>query len=236
MSIGKNVRRLRQAAGLSQPALAQLAGVTQQLISQLERDQQTSTKALPQIARALGVRVEQIDDNYLQVTPKNASPAALSAPQHAGGQQQLLQVPEVTGKAVQRDSSVSEKDITTQSLVVVQMWQFPEKFLESELNVRREHAVIVKVVGDSMEDGSSSSMRSGDRLVVNRGDADPRQGGIFAVFDGHGIIVIQLEPARSGATAAVVCKPLNPRYSAFILELNKRVFILGRVVSKITRL
>jgi hypothetical protein len=79
--------------------------------------------------------VEQIDKNFLQVPLENALPAALPAPQHAGEQQQLLQVPEVTVKTVQQNSLVYKKDKRTRSLVVVQIWQFLEEFLESELNV-----------------------------------------------------------------------------------------------------
>lgn len=61
MSIPANLRRLRTAAGLSQNALAKKAGVAQQLISQLERGDNLTTKKLPDIARALGVRLTDLD-------------------------------------------------------------------------------------------------------------------------------------------------------------------------------
>ncbi len=50
--------------GLSQAGLAAKAGVSQQLISQLERGVNTTTKELPAIAYALGVAVHEIDEDY----------------------------------------------------------------------------------------------------------------------------------------------------------------------------
>ena len=64
MPIPENLKRLREERRLSQPRLAELAGVTQQLISQLERGENLTTRKLPQIARALGVQPHEIDESY----------------------------------------------------------------------------------------------------------------------------------------------------------------------------
>lgn len=63
-SIGENLRRLRKALGLTQGALAEKAGVSQQLVSQLERGENEKTLELPALAKALGVSVHQIDEDY----------------------------------------------------------------------------------------------------------------------------------------------------------------------------
>lgn len=63
-SISENLRKLRRTSGLSQAALATKAGVSQQLISQLENGVNTTTKELPAIAYALGVAVHEIDEDY----------------------------------------------------------------------------------------------------------------------------------------------------------------------------
>lgn len=70
MGIPENIKRLRKSAALSQPALAKKAHVSQQLISQLERGINLTTKYLPQIARALGSAVSDIDPNYQGETPE----------------------------------------------------------------------------------------------------------------------------------------------------------------------
>jgi transcriptional regulator with XRE-family HTH domain len=67
MGIPENIKALREAAGLSQTQLAKLARVSQQLISQLERGENTTTKYLPQIARALGKTVADLDPSFAPV-------------------------------------------------------------------------------------------------------------------------------------------------------------------------
>jgi transcriptional regulator with XRE-family HTH domain len=64
-TMAKNLRKLRKAAGLTQPELARRAGVSQQLISQIERGINRTTKELPQIASALGVQVHAIDESFI---------------------------------------------------------------------------------------------------------------------------------------------------------------------------
>jgi transcriptional regulator with XRE-family HTH domain len=66
-TIAQNLKRLRKAAHLSQDKLAELAGVTQQLISQIESGKNATTKELPAIAHALHVSVAEIDEAYMPV-------------------------------------------------------------------------------------------------------------------------------------------------------------------------
>lgn len=77
MGIPENLRRIRRERRLSQPELAKLAGVSQQLISQLENDVNATTKKLPDIAKALGVGPQDIDENY---TFSSDVPVVITAP------------------------------------------------------------------------------------------------------------------------------------------------------------
>ncbi len=63
--LGENIKRMRQQQRLSQVQLAAKAGVSQQLISQLERGVNTSTTELPAIASALECAVFDLDESYL---------------------------------------------------------------------------------------------------------------------------------------------------------------------------
>jgi transcriptional regulator with XRE-family HTH domain len=61
MSWGDRLRELRKAAGLSQPQLARLAGVTRNAVSQWEAGKtKPSSKRLVQLSRALNVPIDQI--------------------------------------------------------------------------------------------------------------------------------------------------------------------------------
>lgn len=61
MGVGDNIKRLREAKGISQRQLAREAGVSQPLLCQIERG--TKNPSLPvglALAAALGVKVERL--------------------------------------------------------------------------------------------------------------------------------------------------------------------------------
>jgi transcriptional regulator with XRE-family HTH domain len=62
MGFAENIKRLREREGLSQLELAKKAGVSQQLISQLESGKNLTTKKLPQIVKALNATLDQLDE------------------------------------------------------------------------------------------------------------------------------------------------------------------------------
>lgn len=66
--LGENLRRIRQSARMSQAQLAAKSGLSQQLISQIERGVNLSTTELPALANALGCAVFDLDESYLPDT------------------------------------------------------------------------------------------------------------------------------------------------------------------------
>jgi transcriptional regulator with XRE-family HTH domain len=61
MSLGKELRRVRLRAGLSQEELAFKADISRNYVSLLERDEKSPTvQTLFRICRALGVRASKI--------------------------------------------------------------------------------------------------------------------------------------------------------------------------------
>ena len=62
--VGENLRSIRKSKSLSQAKVAELSGVSQQLISQLETGQTERTTELPALAQALGVCVHELDPSY----------------------------------------------------------------------------------------------------------------------------------------------------------------------------
>ncbi|MBF4517928.1 helix-turn-helix transcriptional regulator [Flavobacterium sp. ANB] len=60
--IGRNISRIRELRGMKQEALAQAIGSNQQAISGIEGSEEVDTKKLEQIAKALGVTVEAIEN------------------------------------------------------------------------------------------------------------------------------------------------------------------------------
>lgn len=87
-----------------------------------------------------------------------------------------------------------------------------------------------------MDDGSAKALTSGDRVVIDRKDTDPRQGGIFAVWDGDGVIIKQVEIVRGSSPPQIVCTSRNSNYKPITLDLDGNVHIIGRVSAKFSRM
>lgn len=61
-NIGRNISRIRELRGMKQGALADAIGTTQQTISNIETSETVEFEKLTQIAKALGVTVEAIEN------------------------------------------------------------------------------------------------------------------------------------------------------------------------------
>lgn len=61
-NIGRNISRIRELRGMKQGALADAIGTTQQTISSIETSETVDFERLVQIAKALGVTVEAIEN------------------------------------------------------------------------------------------------------------------------------------------------------------------------------
>jgi transcriptional regulator with XRE-family HTH domain len=74
-TIGENVRRLREAAGMSQDDLATAAKTTQSTIDRIEREEVANSRFLPRIAGALRVSLAELDETYSNLPDNPQRPA-----------------------------------------------------------------------------------------------------------------------------------------------------------------
>lgn len=133
----------------------------------------------------------------------------------------------------QEENTSDDHGNTVSSDVTRAYWGIPLPFLRDELRVRPGRAHILSVRGDSMND----ALFDGDRAIINLDDTDVSQGGIFALLDDNGSVIIkQVELVRGASSRRIKCTSRNPVYAPFELELDDPVKIIGRVASKITRL
>ncbi len=134
------------------------------------------------------------------------------------------------------DPSGAWEERGNSSQAVVAKWALPPSYVKNELGLSFDTADIIAVRGDSMDDGTKHGLSSGDRVIVDRSDTDPSQGAIFALWDGAGVIVKQVEPVRGSDPPRVICKSLNPRYEPFELILDENAHIVGRIAAKFARM
>jgi transcriptional regulator with XRE-family HTH domain len=60
--IGRNISRIRELKGMKQEILAEAIGISQQTVSSIEGSEEVDAKRLVEIAKALGVTVEAIEN------------------------------------------------------------------------------------------------------------------------------------------------------------------------------
>jgi hypothetical protein len=183
----------------------------------------------PQIAKGLDWTVDDLlpEESGLRQFDEDSGSPAVDIPEidvragasYAGGLSQEEPSPEDEGTIDRRS--------------VRAHWGIPVPFLRDELHLQPGRVHILPVRGDSMVD----SLFDGDRVIVDLNDTDISQGGIFALLDDIGSLIIkQVEPVRGTEPRRIRCKSKNPSYEPFELTLMEPVRIIGRVASKISRL
>jgi hypothetical protein len=187
------------------------------------------------IADALDVTEQEIRNGVSMSETKRTGFALPTEPS-------LISVPEFSvrggaggGGYSDEEASVDSSGHTITIDSVRARWGIPVPFLREELRLNPSRAHILPVSGDSME----STLFSGDRVIVDLEDQDLSQGGIFALRDDYGKIIIkQVELVRGSRSEPqrIVCTSRNPSYKPFELILDDPVKIIGRVAGRIARL
>lgn len=97
----------------------------------------------------------------------------------------------------------------------------PRSLVEDDLRVSPADLLVIDLRGDSME----PDFFNGDRVVVNRRDTNPVQPGPFALWDGDGYVVKNIERRRGSLRIF----SSNPKYSEWESD-GSDVQIMGRPV------
>jgi len=105
------------------------------------------------------------------------------------------------------------------------MWYLPTAYVQHELHVPSGGGHIIEVIGDSM----SPTLNAGDRVMIDVTDKNPTPPGIFALFDGYGVIVKRLERVARAEPPAIRVISDNPHHGPFELTSDE-AHIIGRVV------
>jgi hypothetical protein len=187
-------------------------------------------RSMPKVAAALDWTLAQLLGAEIINTREDYMPDGVDVPEidiRAGAG--------YGGGLAQEEVVVDEQGNSVSTAAIRAKWSFPAPFLRDELRMRAGRAHILPIRGDSMTD----ALFDGDRAIIDLDDTDVSQGGIFALVDDDGTVIVkQVEIVRTGAGAPrrILCTSRNPHYKAFELVLDEPVRIIGRVASKITRL
>lgn len=219
------IHRLRTHLRLKQAEFAQRLGVNQSTISKWETGANRPEGEEQQ--RLLRLWSEVFGDGQ-GVTPSSES---LPAPS-SDSDLPLGDIPEIDvtagaglgGEAVLENFSPNNRDtISVDSAAAT--WRLPPRYLSSELRVKRPSVRIITIEGDSM----SPTLQSGDRVMVDIERRVPSPPGIFALWDGLGVIVKRVEYIPKSDPATVRITSDNPAHSAYERTVEE-AHIIGRVI------
>ena len=104
-------------------------------------------------------------------------------------------------------------------------WSSPARFFGAA-----EDLIVVDSKGDSMK----PTVMEGDRVVIDRRDKNPSQGGVFALWDGYGLRIKRVENLAQSKPWRIRVLSENPIYPADEMEVEEHT-IVGRVVGLIRR-
>ena len=110
-------------------------------------------------------------------------------------------------------------------------WRLPEGMVRHEGDADPAGLRILRVRGNSME----PEMREGDRLVVDAARRVPAAGELCVLWDGDGLVVKRVEPAREPGPPKLRLLAANPDYPPYT-RLVDDIHVVGKVLWKITRM
>lgn len=108
---------------------------------------------------------------------------------------------------------------------VLAVWALPADYLRFELRVPRGAVRLVEVIGDSM----APTLLPGDRIMVNTEDKRPSPPGVFALWDGLGVVVKRVEHIPNTDPLVYRISSDNPHHATYE-RTEEEVTIIGRIV------
>lgn len=217
------IRQIREDRGLSQQELADRVGTSNQQISLLERgERQLTANWMERLAKGLDVNPAD-----LMGRAGDIQPARKPRSSRAG----IVQIPEVdvrAGMGFGAESAVEYEFDTDGDFLetdrIVGAWQLPADYMRSELRVSPDASRIFEVQGDSME----PTLETGDRVLVNTADRLPSPPGLFALWDGFGVVVKRIEHLLNSDPPTLSIASDNPKHRTYE-RTAEEVNIIGRV-------
>ena len=222
----KRIKSRLAERGQSARAVSMAAGLGPEAISNVLRDRSRYPRGdtLRDLATALGCSIDWLitgegapdpqtrNENTESAPPTQIPEIDVRAGMGGGGEAAIAYVPDGTGGLMETDA-------------VRGCWALPDDYLRAELRVDTRATRIIEVQGDSME----PTLRPGDRVMINTADKCPSPPGVFALWDGFGVVVKRLDPIPNSDPPTLQIQSDNPNHRAYDRTANE-INIIGRVV------
>lgn len=227
-TLGERLAKRREQLGLSQKALSQKVGVSQQSINKIETGQTRSPRNLERLAIALSVTSQWLlfgDTNSPTTLPKldEIKESRLRVKEWESmdqEQKEFVDIPVLNVEASAGSGAMLEEER--------EIYRLPfRRYTLRRLGVNPRDARVVSVIGNSM----APLLRTGDVVGIDTANQFPIiDGDYYAIRDGDLIRVKQLVAKSDGG---ITIKSFNnteyPDESLNRQEFQQRIHIIGRV-------
>jgi transcriptional regulator with XRE-family HTH domain len=221
------IKELREAACLTQEQLADRIGTDKTMVSRLENGARKLTQDW-MIAISTALRCSPADLIVARGMPEPLparSPRAQKAAEHRG----IAEIDVRAGMGLGGEALIEyHPDGNGGSLAMEALrgeWSIPEDYLRVELRAAPNDLRIIEVEGDSM----APTLLSGDRVMVNVKAKIPSPPGIFALWDGLGVVCKRIEYMSNTEPPRLKIISDNTRHAEYERTLEE-AHIIGRVV------
>lgn len=186
MTISTRTKEMRTKKGLSQAALARLAGVSQGLIAQIESGLNQGSKHVTKIAQALGVSADWLVSG--NGSPDRALAHAKLVVPEEHSDREVGRIPYWDARGSCGGGFLNYDQLPAGHLV--KEMTFFERYKLSP-----DHAIAVYADGDSMSD----FIVDGDIVIFDTSKTEPRTGKIFLIDHPDGLRIKQLRRDIDGS-------------------------------------
>lgn len=233
-----------EVAGVTQTELGEAIGMTQDQVNKVVKMKRSMTAAemiraaiflgrdLPFKQLASDVRPLHLEyerqDNVISLPAAITPDRRINVPSDG-----IPQIEGSIGLGSRDDVEVLTIDLgdgeTTAAAPVLGTWHIPAEVLARRVRTSIDHLHFIECEGNSMY----PLIKDGDVVLVDQSRRNPNMPGIFALYEGEGQTIKQVEIVRGTSPIRLRLIPANKDYSSYEVPADD-VHIIGRYVARFT--
>ena len=222
------LRHFMEQRGFNQKSLSLACGFGETAVRDFLKGSEPSVSRGYRLAQVLGLRIEDLlGEDYLAVNDEVRIPdedtTNVVPIRHQRAFSEVMdgvtRIPELDVRLAAGGGQIAESES------IIGDWMVPTTYVTQQLRKNPNRMQIVTVVGNSME----PRLQNGDRIGLDLSDTNPTPPGMFALWDGFGLVVKNVQRVHRSEPAKLLLTSENtsfPPYEVFVEDIT----IIGRVV------
>lgn len=224
--IAQRLKTHMQRTGMNVAQLAKRASVKPWFIYDIlhGKSANPSVVTLAQVADALNINISELLGSSPSATSESSPAPSVEAPLH-----NMSGFMETGGDYVVISSALVEATLSGDTIILQEEtgkpYYFRRNWIRDRLHTSPADLRMLPIRGDGM----NPTLCADDIILVDVSKRTPSPPGLFAIFDGAGLVIRRLEMLGNTSPPAVRVIADNPRYSTYEIAVSD-LHIIGRIV------